>query len=94
MDWQKASKRQLLQIALQENCPLDLKYKAVSELQERPFRPKHDERFHKVISLFGQGYFLYEIANIVGWSDYRVQRFIERYGLWKGRLYRESRRID
>jgi hypothetical protein len=35
MNWNKATKKQLLQIALSEDCPLEFKHLAAAELQKR-----------------------------------------------------------
>lgn len=94
MKWHKATKEQLITI-LDEDCSIDYKYKVAAELQERKYRPKTtNDSLPKIVSLFGQGLLISEIATIVGLSDYRVQRIIEKYGLWKARLYNELRRTE
>lgn len=90
MKWEQATPDQLKTI-LAEDCPMEFKYRASLELQERKHQPK-EHPLQKIVSLFGQGYGISEIAKRVGYSDYKVQRTIEKYGLWKVRLYNELRK--
>jgi hypothetical protein len=93
MKWHLATPDQLKTI-LTEDCPVDYHYRAVLELQERKYKPKTDNSLQKIVSLFGQGLLISEIAKIVNLSDYKVQRTVEKYGLWKVRLYNELRKTE
>jgi hypothetical protein len=59
MDFTKATNDQLLFIAMKERCPIELKYRAVRELQERQIS---DDIKGEIIYEAGKGTSLFDIA--------------------------------
>ncbi|TYS91917.1 hypothetical protein [Rossellomorea aquimaris] len=78
MKWDIASKRQLLQIALHEDCDLNDKYAAARELQINQWS---DDMIPDLILLYGRGHSLLSIAVELGIEQYMVQNKINEYGL-------------
>jgi hypothetical protein len=86
LNFTKANKRQLLQIAQSESCPLDYKYQACLELLKR--RNKVDY-VPQIVYLFGMGLLVPEIADSLSISHMKVEAIINRKELWKTRLQKE-----
>ena len=82
MDWASASKQQLLQIALSEDCDFSYKYEAVREIQGR----WSQDMLTDVVIMYGKGYRPKEIAEYLGVSVHRVGYIIARYGLKKAKV--------
>jgi transposase-like protein len=82
MNFEKATKRQLLTIALYEPCPLEYKYRAARELQMR----WTDEMLVDLVRLYGQGKEVWEIAEYLGISESVVKDKILSYRLYRGRI--------
>jgi hypothetical protein len=77
LNWDKATKPQLLQIALNENCPLHYKYQACSEMQMR----WNNHMLTDVVRMFGKGSSALEIAEYLGISVNTVGGIISKYKL-------------
>jgi DNA-binding NarL/FixJ family response regulator len=82
MDFTKAKKKQLLQIALREKCPVSFKYEACRELQ---MRWNNKEMLLDLVRMYGQGKEMWEIAEHLGIKESTVKGKIIQYGL-KGRV--------
>lgn len=82
MKWEKASKPQLLQIALNEDCPLEFKYQACSELQMR----WNNDMLTDVVIMYGKGYSPKEIAEYLGISCEMVGGIISKYDLRRAKV--------
>lgn len=83
MYFEDASKKQLLQIALWEDCSIDDKYEAVAELQMRQW---HDDFLPQLISLWGQGYTCFQIAIELGIDENMVRTKLRKYDLYGRRV--------
>jgi len=77
-----ASKKQLLTIALHEDCELDLKYAACRELQIRQWQ---DYMLTDLVRLWGKGYTIFEISIELGVSETTVKTNLRKHGLYKKR---------
>jgi hypothetical protein len=91
MDWIKADKKQLLQIALSEDCPIEFKYRAVLELQERK---KKKDYLPQIVYLFGMGLLVPDIAKALFLSHQKVEKIINQKELWRTRYYKEKGRCQ
>lgn len=90
MKIEQATKQQLLQIALHEDCSMGFKYEACRELQLRGW---NDDMLLDLIKLNGEGYSPKQIANELG-IDYRtVNTKLSEYGM-RGRNEINKRRND
>jgi hypothetical protein len=78
IDFESATKRQLLQIAMKEECSLDDKYAACRELQLRQWK---DEMLEDLILLYGRGLSPFQISIELGIAEYMVWNKINEYGL-------------
>ena len=83
MYFEFANKRQLLTIALYEDCDIDLKYEACRELQMRQWR---DEFLTQTVILYGKGYRIVDIAAEIGIPEYTVQNILKKNGLYGKRV--------
>lgn len=81
MDFSKANKKQLLQIALYEPCPIEFKYRACSELQIR----WTEDMLTEVVIMYGKGYKPKEIADYLGVSLEQVGGIVSKYNLRRAR---------
>lgn len=91
MNFKEASRDELIQIAWNEDCSLDLKYQAVAELQSRGFLDMVDQvslytdRDRKIIAdLYMDGYLLSNIALRFGRTKQGIKdqlRYMHREGL-------------
>lgn len=82
LDYGKANKQQLLQIALFESCPLDYKYPAVSELQMR----WSEDMLTETVIMYGKGYSPKEIADYLGINRETIGGIISKYGLRRAKV--------
>jgi hypothetical protein len=82
MDWHKATKVQLLHLALEEDCPLDYKYKACAELQMR----WNNDMLTDVVIMYGKGYSPKEIADYLGISCEMIGGIISKYNLRRAKV--------
>ncbi|WP_108669534.1 hypothetical protein [Peribacillus acanthi] len=89
MNWNEATKSQLLTIALHDNCPVDHKYRAVQELQMR----WNQDMLLDLVRMYGQGKEVWEIAEYLGISESDVAASIKDYKLYRGRVKNESTKI-
>ena len=78
LEWDAATKRQLLHIAMKEDCSLDDKYAALRELQIREWK---DTMIQELVTLFGRGMSPFQIAIELGIEKYTVMKKIKEYGL-------------
>jgi transposase-like protein len=76
MNWQSATNEQLLFIAMKERCPIELKYRAVRELQERQIS---DDIKGEIIYEAGKGTSLYDIAQDYGLEEKQVFFFLRGF---------------
>jgi DNA-binding NarL/FixJ family response regulator len=83
-----ATKEQLLQIAMFEDCEIDLKYAAVRELQNQRKKQK-DDYLQQIVYLFGKGLIVPQIAKQLCISNQKVEKVINQKCLWKTRYFRE-----
>jgi transposase-like protein len=86
MNFEKATKQQLLTIALYEDCSVDLKYEACRELQMR----WNKDMLIDLVRLYGQGKEVWEIAEYLGISESVVKEKILSYRLYRGRVHEKS----
>lgn len=73
MNWETATKRQLIQIALDESCDNDLKYAALRELQ---YRYIPEEIRADMIYRLGTGINIKEVATENGLPELQVLAFL------------------
>jgi DNA invertase Pin-like site-specific DNA recombinase len=92
MNWEKATKEQLLTIALDEDCPFDYKYKACAILQYVRHLTNTDH-LQEIVYLFSKGLLVPEIARLLSVSHQHVEKIINQKKLWKTRLYKETNSI-
>jgi hypothetical protein len=78
MDFEGATKRQLLQIALREECSLSDKYAACREMQIRQWK---DTMLEDLVLLYGRGINPFQISIELGIDEYTVRNKINQYGL-------------
>jgi hypothetical protein len=78
MRYEDATKRQLLQIAMREECSLDDKYAACREMQIRQWR---DTMLEELVLLYGRGLSPFQVAIELGIEEYTVRNKINQYGL-------------
>jgi DNA-directed RNA polymerase specialized sigma24 family protein len=81
MKWHLANKQQLLQIALNEACPNDFKFRACSELQTR----WSEDMLTDIVLCYGRGLSPLEIAEYLGIKVELVGGIISKYGLRRAR---------
>lgn len=77
MKWHTANKQQLLQIALNESCPNDYKFRACSEMQTR----WSEDMLTDVVLFYGRGFSALEIAEYLGIRVELVGGIISKYKL-------------
>jgi hypothetical protein len=81
--FEDATKEQLLQIALYEDCPLDYKYAAARELELRKWR---EDMLTDLVRLWAKGYTAFQIAIELGIEENAVKWQLEKHGLYKKRV--------
>lgn len=85
MYWEDATKQQLLQICLWEDCPLEYKFEAARELQLRQW---HDDYLPELVRLWGKGMSSWNIAIELGIDQGVVSWQLEKHGLYGRRIAR------
>jgi hypothetical protein len=83
LDLTKATKRQLLQICLWEDCTIDYKFEAARELQIRQW---HDDFLPDLVRLWGEGKTSSQIAIELGLELDAVSWQLEKHGLYGRRI--------
>lgn len=78
-----ATKKQLLQIALHEDCPLEYKYAAARELQLKTWGAHFLQR---LIQLWGEGQTVPQIADKFGVEEWEIKKQLLKYGSYKVRV--------
>lgn len=84
VNWETATKKQLLQIALHEDCELEYKYTACRELQLR--YQWIEEMTTELVLLYGKGYTPLFIATELGVEEHVIYKKLNQLGLWKRRV--------
>jgi hypothetical protein len=77
MKWHKATKHQLLQIALYEDCPMEYKSRAAAELQTR----WSHSMLADLIYLYSKGEPVFYIAEYLGTDEQTLGGMISKYKL-------------
>jgi hypothetical protein len=90
MNFENANKKQLLQIALNENCPLEYKYEAARELQLKTWSSSF---LLKLVRYWGMGLSEVEIAERFGVEVWEVKKQLQRYNLFGKRVRRGGLRL-
>ena len=83
MYYEDATRKQLLQIALHEDCPINDKYEAVRELQLRQFT---DDMLPDLVKLWGSGLSAFEIGIELGIPQSTVIGRLQKYNLYGKRV--------
>lgn len=83
MRWDEATKKQLLTIALFEDCPLEDKYNAVRELQLKNWGPTF---LQKLVKYWGKGLSDVQIAERFGVEEWEVHKQLLKYNLYGSRV--------
>lgn len=83
MDYELATRRQLIVIALYENCPLSVKYDALRELDLRKWSNIH---LQKLLKYWGAGLTQDEIAEKLGLEFDTIGYYLRKYNLYGKRV--------
>lgn len=83
MNMEDATKKQLLQIALFEECSLDEKYEACRELQLKRW---DGEFIRRLVKYWGMGYSDIQIADKFGVEVWEVNKQLLKYNLYGKRV--------
>jgi hypothetical protein len=83
MDFENATKKQLLTIALYEDCSLDDKYAVCRELQLKTWGPHFLQR---LVKYWGMGLTDIQIADKFGVEIWEVTTQLQKYNLYKSRV--------
>jgi hypothetical protein len=87
MDYSKATKQQLLQIAMNETCSLNDKYQALRELQHRKHSMKMtEEKKAAIVYHWTKGLTVKELRYKFDVSKRDIEEMIDKHKLWRGRL--------
>ena len=78
-----ANRKQLLQIALYEDCPMEYKYAACREIQIRQW---HESMLPELISMWGKGMQAFDIAIEMGIPENTVKNKLKKYKLYRKRV--------
>ncbi|CAG9608027.1 hypothetical protein [Pseudoneobacillus rhizosphaerae] len=89
MNFEDATKKQLLQIVLNENCPLDYKYAAARELQLKTWSSLF---LQKLVKYWGMGLSEVEIAERFGVEVWEVKKQLQKYQLFGKRVIKGGMR--
>lgn len=81
--FEDATKEQLLQICLWEDCPIDYKYEAAAELQMRQW---NDDYLMDLVRLWGEGKTSFQISIELGIDINVVYWQLEKYDLYGRRV--------
>ena len=92
MNWHKATREQLLTVALHEECDNEYKLKACSILQYQRHLNKTDH-LQEIVYLFSKGLLVPEIARALSVTHQHVEKIINQKKLWKTRLFNETNSI-
>lgn len=87
MNFDEATKKQLLTICLFEDCPLEYKYAAARELQLKNWGPTF---LQKLIKYWGMGLSETQIADKFGVQDWEVKKQLLKYRLYGTRVKRRN----
>ncbi|MGF6951884.1 hypothetical protein QF028_004389 [Neobacillus sp. B4I6] len=87
MNFDEATKKQLLTIALHDDCPLEFKYKACVELQLKNWGPTF---LQKLLKYWGMGLSENQIADKFGVEDWEVKKQLLKYNLYGSRVKRRN----
>lgn len=83
MDYEFATRKQLLQIALYEECPIEYKYAACRELQIRSWNETY---LTDLVRLWGRGMSTFNISIELGVSENTVKWQLKKRNLIKNRV--------
>jgi hypothetical protein len=91
MEWEAATKQQLLQITLNETCSLNDKYQALRELQQRYKRDKYsmkmtEEKKAAIVYYWTKGLTVEQLRVRFDVNMRDIEKMIDQYKLWRGRL--------
>jgi hypothetical protein len=87
MNFEDATKKQLLQIALKENCPLEYKYAAARELQLKTWGSSF---LQKLVKYWGMGLTDIQIADRFGVEVWEVKDQLQKHNLYGKRVMRRG----
>jgi hypothetical protein len=90
MNFEDATKKQLLQIVLNEDCPIEYKYEAARELQLKRWSSSF---LQKLVRYWGMGLTDVEIADRFGVEVWEVKKQLLKYDLYGKRVKRGGMRI-
>ncbi|KQL20479.1 hypothetical protein AN957_19075 [Cytobacillus solani] len=85
MHFEDATKEQLIQICLWEECSIDYKFEAARELQLREW---NDDYLKDLVRLWGEGKSSFQIAIELGIDRNVVYWQLEKHGLYGRRITR------
>jgi len=83
MNFEFATRQQLLQIALYEDCSLDDKWAAVAELE---YRKWHDDMLPALVKMWGKGKSAFHIANELDLPESTIRGQLQKYNLYGKRV--------
>jgi hypothetical protein len=91
MEWEQATKTQLIQIATDETCSLNDKYQALRELQQRYKRDKYsmkmtEEKKAAIVYYWTKGLSVEQLRVRFDVNMRDIENMIDQYKLWRGRL--------
>jgi hypothetical protein len=85
MNFDEATKKQLLTIAFYEDCSLDDKYAACRELQLKTWGPIF---LQKLVKYWGMGFSDVQIAEKFGVEEWEIHKQLLKYNLYGTRVKR------
>jgi hypothetical protein len=85
MNFDEATKKQLLTIAFYEDCPLEYKYESVRELQLKTWGPIF---LQKLVKYWGMGFSDVQIAEKFGVEEWEIHKQLLKYNLYGTRVKR------
>jgi hypothetical protein len=83
MNFDEATKRQLITICLYEDCSLDDKYLAARELQLKNWGSAF---LQKLVKYWGMGLSDVQIAEKFGVEDWEIHKQLQKYNLYGSRV--------
>jgi len=87
VNFEDATRKQLLQIALHEECDIDYKWQAVAELE---YRKWHDDMLPTLLKLWGAGLSAFDIAIELDLPESTIKGKLQQYGLFGRRVTNEK----
>jgi hypothetical protein len=87
MNFDEATKKQLLTICLFEECPLEYKYESIRELQLKNWGPTF---LQKLLKYWGMGYSEESIAEKFGVEQWEIKKQLLKYNLYGSRVKRRK----